>query len=117
MGRPRTVKSGGTIPGDIENQICPRKYRLVKTVGIVAAYRPQYVRKKSEGVNAEIRHANETSKRVVVYHPVDDDDLPGATTHPFGTNATILRDRGKFMEYLGKQLKPGAASRQPSEPM
>ena len=54
--------------------------------------------------------------RVVVYHPVDD-DLPGATTHPFGTNAAILRDRGKFMEYPSKRLKPGAASRQPSEPM
>lgn len=110
------VKSGETIPGDIENQIRSRDYRLVETVRIVAAYRPQYMRKKSEGVNAEIRHANETSKRVVVYHP-DDDDLPGATTHPFGTNATILHDRGKFMEYLGKWLKPGAASRQPSEPM
>ena len=108
-----TVKSGKTIPGDIENQIRSRDYRLVETVKIVAAYRPQYMGKKSEGVAAEIRHANETSRRVIVYHP-NDDDSPNASTHPFGTNATILRTRGEFMDHLGKWLKPGAATLQPA---
>lgn len=110
-----TTRSGRTIPGDIENQIRSRDYRLVETVRIVAVYRPQYMRKKSEGVAAEIRHANETSRRVVVYHPKAD-DLPGASTHPFGSNATILHAKDEFMDHLGKWLEPGAASRRPGEP-
>lgn len=105
-----TARPGGTIPGDIENQIRSRDYRLVETVRIVAVYRPRYMGKKSEGVDAEIRHANETSKRVVVYHP-SEDDAPGASTHPFGTNATMLRDRGKFMDHLGRWLEPSAGAR------
>ena len=112
---PGSPKSGRTIPGDIENQIRSRDYRLVETARIVAAYRPQYMGKKSEGVSAEIRHANETSRRVVVYHPVAD-DLPDVSTHPFGTNATILSDRGEFMDCIGRWLEPGAASLRPGTP-
>lgn len=103
-----TTRSGKKIPGDIENHIRSRDYRLVETVKILAAYRPQYKRKKSQGVEAEIRHANEMSRRVVVYHP-DEDSLPDASTHPFGSNSTILCTRERFMEHLGEWLGPGRA--------
>lgn len=103
-----TTRSGRTIPGDIENQIRSRDYRLVETAKILAVYRPQYMRIKSQGVEAEIRHANETSRRVVVYHP-DEDNLANASTHPFGTNAVILNAKDRFMAHLGEWLGPGKA--------
>lgn len=96
--------SGGR-KGDVEDQIRSRDYRLVEASNCLAVYRPFFGGKKSEGVDAEIKHAVEHGREVVAYHPRKDQTSVGqATTHPFGSNITLIDDYAGFMGRLEGML-------------
>lgn len=96
--------SGGR-KGDVEDQIRSRDYRLVEAANCLAVYRPFFGGKKSEGVDAEIKHAVEHGREVVAYHPRNDQTSAGqATTHPFGSNISLVDDYAGFIGRLKGML-------------
>lgn len=96
---------GGGRKGDVEDQIRSRDYKLVEAANCLAVYRPRFGGKRSDGVDAEIKHAVEHGREVVAYHPDMDQDPSGrATTHPFGSNISLINDRDKFMLRLEDML-------------
>ena len=96
-------RGAGGAGGDIKNQIRSRDYRLIEDVHFLAAYRPFFNTKKSDGVDAEIKHAKEVGKKVMVYHPSKDRQGDSASS-PFGSNVVEKAERGEFMGYLKKAL-------------
>ena len=96
-------RGAGGAAGDIGNQISSRDYRLVEDASFLAVYRPKFNTKKSAGVDAEIRHAKEFGKKVVVYHPPQDSGADQASS-PFGSNVVAKADRGEFIGYLRRAL-------------
>ena len=97
----------GRAAGDVENQIRSRDYRLVEDAHFLAAYRPVFNLKKSEGVDAEIRHAKEFGRKVVVYHPPQDAGEGKSAYDPFGSNVVAKSDPGEFLAYLRRMLASG----------
>ena len=96
-------RGAGGAAGDIENQISSRDYRIVEDANFLAVYRPMFNMKKSAGVDAEIRHAKEFGKKVIVYHPPQD-SRAGPASSPFGSNVVAKADRGEFVGYLRRAL-------------
>ena len=83
---------------DIDNQIVSRDYTLVDSAKTIAVYRPYLGGAKSEGVDAEIKHAKEYSKKVVVYNPKS--DMKNLSTHPFGSKVTLFATKREFYKHL-----------------
>lgn len=106
-GGERGNGTAGRAAGDVENQIRSRDYRLVEDSHFLAAYRPVFNLKKSEGVDAEIRHAKEFGRKVVAYHPPQDADEGKAAYNPFGSNVVAKSDPDEFLAYLRKMLDSG----------
>lgn len=84
----------------IDDQIRSRDYTLVDTATHLVVYRPFFNGKRSLGVDAEIKRANETFSNVMVYHPESDKTEDGVSTHPFGSNITTFEDQKEFMAHI-----------------
>ena len=87
------------VYSDIRNQIASRDYILVDSSRVLAVYRPHLGGELSRGVDAEIKHAKEYGKKVVVYIPKND-QTTGKTTHPFGSRIVQFEDKKMFVEHL-----------------
>jgi len=92
------------VSADIRNQITSRDYYLVDSSQFLAVYRPFYKTVMSRGADAEIKHAKEYFKKVVVYHPPEDVSKQSATTHPFGSKVDLFEDKSKFFDHLQKVI-------------
>ncbi|MEC4849105.1 MAG: hypothetical protein RI100_07950 [Nitrosarchaeum sp.] len=92
---------------DINNQIASRDYTLVDSSLFLAVYRPVYKGQLSRGVDAEIKRANNHMKKVIMYHPEEDQKLsPKATsTHPFGNKVDQFEVKKDFVDYILKVIK------------
>lgn len=88
------------VSKDIRDQIRSRDFMLVDSSHFLAVHRPIFNKIPSKGVEAEIKHANEYGKKVVVYHPKIDQNDDGPTTHPFGEQTIPLDVKEKFVEYV-----------------
>lgn len=93
------------VGADITNQIRSRDYTLVDTATHLAVYRPFFNGKMSQGVDAEIKRANDNFSKVVVYHPTEDRKDEGASPHPFGNVGVTFADKKKFVEHLQKLVR------------
>jgi len=65
------------VKKDISNQIQSRDYALVDAATFLAVYRPFYEGNRSEGADAEIKHAKECGSTVVVYSLEEDEKKSG----------------------------------------
>jgi len=92
------------VSKDIRNQIKSRDYTLVDSSHFLTVYRPYFHGEESKGVMAEIKHANEYGKKVVVFHPPEDHQKGISTTHPFGENVDPFDVKEKFVEHLLKLI-------------
>ena len=106
-GGPGQGQAPGRAAGDVENQIRSRDYRLVEDTSFLVAYRPVFNGKKSDGVEAEIKHAKEFGRRVIAYHPPQDSAGDRHASSPFGSNVITKAGRGEFIGYVGKVLGTG----------
>lgn len=92
------------VSNDIRNQITSRDYTLVDSSQFLAVYRPFYGGTMSRGADAEIKHAKEYGKKVVVYHPKEDQVAQSASTHPFGSKVDSFEVNERFFEHLQKLI-------------
>lgn len=92
------------VSGDIRNQITSRDYTLVDSSQFLAVYRPFYKKIPSRGADAEIKHAKEYMKKVVVYHPPEDKGPQSSSTHPFGSKVDLFDVKEKFFDHLQKLI-------------
>lgn len=92
------------VQKDISNQISSRDYTLVDAGTILAAYRPYFNGIRSEGMFAEITHAKENGRRVVVYSPEEDEKKAGLAKSPFAARTDLYRVKGEFVERLLKLI-------------
>ncbi len=85
-------------PGDVNEHIVWRDYRLIDQAHCLAAYRPNYEGQKAEGVGHEIDYAHHDD-RVYVYqfYPQDDGDF---ALSPFGNKGSVSIDYDGFVEML-----------------
>ena len=93
------------VGADINNQIRSRDYTLVDTATHLAVYRPFFNGKMSQGVDAEIKRANDNFSSVIVYHPKTDQKDEGASARPFGNIGVMFDDKKEFIEHLQKQVR------------
>lgn len=91
---------------DVINQIATRDYTLVDNSLFLTVYRPIYDGKLSRGVDAEIKRANAHTKRVIMYHPKEDQEKYSASssTHPFGNKVDPFDSKEKFFEHTLKVI-------------
>lgn len=92
------------VSKDIRNQIASRDYTLVDSSHFLTVYRPYFHGEESKGVIAEIKHANEYGKKVIVFYPPDDYQKENSTTHPFGEKVDQFDVKEKFVEHLQKLI-------------
>jgi len=92
------------VSSDIRNQITSRDYTLVDSSQFLAVYRPFYRQIMSRGADAEIKHAKEYGKKVIVYHPKEDKGPQSSSTHPFGSKVDLFEVKEKFFEHLQKLI-------------
>lgn len=92
------------VSKDIRNQIASRDYTLVDSSHFLTVYRPYFHGEESKGVTAEIKHANEYGKKVLVYYPSEDYQEENPTTHPFGDKVDQIDVKEKFVEHLQKLI-------------
>ena len=92
---------------DVKNQIASRDYTLVDSSLFLSVYRPIFNGILSRGVDAEIKRANNHFKKVIVYHPENDQKKSTLTTstHPFGSKVDQFDDKQKFIDYLQQVIK------------
>ncbi len=93
------------VSKDIRDQIRSRDFMLVDSSHFLAVHRPIFKLIPSKGVEAEIKHANEYGKKVIVYHPKIDQKDGNPTTHPFGEQISPFDVKEKFVEYLQMLIK------------
>lgn len=93
------------VGADISNQIRSRDYTLVDTATHLAVYRPFFNGKTSQGVEAEIKRANDNFSSTIVYHPSEDQKDEGASPRPFGNICTMFDDKKEFIEHLQKLVR------------
>ena len=86
------------VEADIRNQITSRDYILVESSKTLVAYRPYLGGTLSTGVDAEIKHAKEYAKKVVVYNPQE--DYAGNNTNPFDSRVASFATPETFYEHL-----------------
>ena len=86
------------VKKDIQNQIASRDYILVESSKTLAAYRPYLGGTLSTGVDAEIKHAKEYAKKVVVYNPKE--DYGNNNTSPFDSKIASFATPEKFYDHL-----------------
>lgn len=94
------------VSSDIRNQITSRDYYLVDSSQFLAVYRPFYRTIMSRGADAEIKHAKEYFKKVIVYHPDEDKSDSSASTHPFGSKVDLFPNKENFFNHLQKVINP-----------
>ena len=92
------------VSKDIRNQIASRDYTLVDSSHFLTVYRPYFHGEESKGVTAEIKHANEYGKKVIVFYPSHDYQKENPTTHPFGEKVDQFDIKEKFVEHLQKLI-------------
>lgn len=93
------------VSSDVRNQITSRDYALVDLSQYLAVYRPFYKTKMSTGVDAEIKHAKENMRKVIVYNPEEDKTAVSGSTHPFLSKVDLFSEKSKFFEHILHQIK------------
>ncbi|MCE2507035.1 MAG: hypothetical protein J4F36_11350 [Nitrosopumilaceae archaeon] len=93
------------VETSISDQVQARDYALVDAANILAVYRPYYKGNRSDGVDAEIKHAKEIGNAVVVYSLEEDETAAGLTKgSPFASKTHYFQVKEKFIEHLQKLI-------------
>lgn len=95
------------VKKDISNQIQSRDYALVDAANHLAVYRPFYQGIRSEGADAEIKHAKESGTTVTVYSSKNDESEAGSPSSPFASKTNYFQVKNKFIEHLQKLITKG----------
>ncbi len=93
------------VKDSISDQVQARDYALVNAANILAVYRPYYKGNRSDGVDAEIKHAKEIGNAVVVFSLVEDEQAAKLKSgSPFASKTYYFQVKEKFIEYLQKLI-------------
>lgn len=93
------------VETSISDQVQARDYALVNAANILAVYRPYYKGNRSDGIDAEIKHAKEIGNAVVVYSLAEDETSAGLSKgSPFASKTHYFQVKEKFIEHLQKLI-------------
>lgn len=92
------------VKKDISDQIQSRDYALVDAAKYLAVYRPYYLGNRSEGTDAEIKHAKESGSIVIVYSPKHDESKAGLDSSPFASKTHHFQVKNDFIQHLQKLI-------------
>jgi len=95
------------VEKDISNQLQSRDFALVDSAKHLAVYRPFYEGIRSDGVDAEIKHAIESGSTITVFSLEEDETKAGISSSPFASNPHHFRVKKEFIEHLQKLISKG----------
>lgn len=95
------VEEINEVKSSISDQVQARDYALVDAAGILSVYRPYYKGNRSDGVDAEIKHAKEVGNTVVVYSTKEDEDAANLQSgSPFASRTHYFYVKEDFINHL-----------------